>query len=115
MGAWSLVNPAWGSRLVRLVPDPARPGGFAEFRASYGGLFLASHALAGAALLTAGAGGEWASLVLAAAWAGAAVGRVVSIQLDAQSTGFNWGSVGFETLMALSLAAPFFVPRLLPG
>ena len=46
MGAYALVNPRWAAWLVRLQPDPARPGGAGEFRATYGGLFFAVHALA---------------------------------------------------------------------
>jgi hypothetical protein len=110
MGAFSLANPAWGARLVRLIADPDRPGGFAEFRASYGGLFLAGHVAAAAALSMSPESGAWACFALGAGWFGAGVGRTVSIFLDAgTATKFNWGSVVFEILMALALIAPVIV------
>ena len=42
LGLSAMFSPAWASRIVRLVedPDPLRPGGYSEFRATYGGLFL---------------------------------------------------------------------------
>ncbi|MBS0384976.1 MAG: hypothetical protein JSS00_06470, partial [Proteobacteria bacterium] len=43
LGARGLIDPRWAQRLVRLQPDE-RGGGFAEFRATYGGLFFGLHA-----------------------------------------------------------------------
>lgn len=45
IGLAALFAPDWAARTVRLVPDPApaMSGGYSEFRATYGGLFLFSH------------------------------------------------------------------------
>ena len=45
LGLGSLLFPSWAAGVVRLVadPDPAKPGGFSEFRATYGGLLLLIH------------------------------------------------------------------------
>lgn len=116
MSLLSFLHPNWGARLVRLRDDPERPGGFAEFRATYGGIFLGSH---GAALgliimylasandlvgVTAGG----AVLVLGAGYAGSAAGRAFSMLRDGTRTGFNLGSTGFEAACALLLWAPWF-------
>ena len=42
LGARALIDPRWASRFVRLKADD-QPGGFAEFRATYGGVFLLFH------------------------------------------------------------------------
>ncbi|PWE17702.1 hypothetical protein DDZ18_08570 [Marinicauda salina] len=114
MGAASLAVPRWGQGVVRLAPDPRWKGGWAEFRASYGGGFLFVHA---AVLLTlamsfqAGAGSViGASFAASLYWFGMAVGRIVSLALDAgrdTRTGYNVFSVGFEAAMGLALLAPF--------
>ena len=39
LGARGLFDPHWAQKLVRLKPDE-QGGGFAEFRATYGGVFL---------------------------------------------------------------------------
>jgi hypothetical protein len=120
MGLYAmLANPGWASRLVRLLPDPARPGGFAEFRATYGGLFAATHLLAlafvaealrkpdiGANLLALGA-----SAVCAAIWGGTAIGRAISIAADKTGGGFNAGSLVFEVVLGLLIAAPWLLAR----
>ena len=45
LGLGSLFAPKWAAGVVRLVadPDPEKPGGFSEFRATYGGLLLLLH------------------------------------------------------------------------
>ena len=117
MGLYAMVRPAWASWLVRLKADPERPGGYAEFRGTYGGLFFFTHALPLAFFLLAivqpGATGEpMAALFIAmcsvcvAAWWGTALGRIVSILVDRQGLPFNWGSVGFEVALGLLISAP---------
>jgi hypothetical protein len=114
MGLASLVVPRWGARVVRLAPDPRWPGGWAEFRSSYGGAILLAHV---AVLLTlamsfqAGSGAvTGASFAVALYWLGMAAGRAVSMAADAGRgvrTRYNALAIGFETLMGLALAAPF--------
>ncbi len=114
MGLLSLIVPRWGASVVRLAPDPRWKGGFAEFRASYGGALLLAH---GAVLLTlamsaqAGAGAVMgASFAVSLYWGGMAIGRAASMVLDRHKetvTSYNAGAIAFEAVMALALAAPF--------
>ncbi len=114
LGARGLLDPRWASRLVRLQADE-QGGGFAEFRATYGGVFLGLHGMA--LLLTLywlmssapsmGAIAAGASLPIAIAWAGAAFGRIVSIWRDKADTRFNRVSAGVEAAMALAIGAPW--------
>ena len=115
MGLLSLAVPSWGASVVRLQPCSERPGGWAEFRASYGGMFLALH---GAVLLSIAMSAQagMASVIASgfaagAAWFGMAVGRLVSIVLDHDDRGtrtsYNIASTGFELVMAGALMAPF--------
>ena len=113
LGARALIDPNWAARLVRLRPDEQ---GFAEFRASYGGLFLASHAAAfyftmrwifgGEAVIGIFAAG--AAAALGGGWIGASLGRVLAIASDrALATRFNVRSAGAEAVLALLIAAPW--------
>lgn len=106
MGLYALIDPAWAARLVRLQADPARPGGYAEFRATYGGLFLLSHGAALVALLAHPAVAPWIALPLGLGWVGAGVGRMLAIGLDKVNSPFNQGSVVFELAMGAALLAP---------
>ena len=45
LGLRALLDPKWAARFVRLKPDE-QGGGEAEFRATYGGVFLFTHAVA---------------------------------------------------------------------
>lgn len=126
MGLYAMINPAWASRLVRLRDDPDRPGGFAEFRGTYGGLFFAGHALALCWLSLflaeredwAGFPTHWMALgavgVCAVLWLGTAIGRLISILLDRTGGGFNLASVLFELALGLAIGAPL-IARLLIG
>jgi len=121
LGVRALIDPRWAAKLVRLKEDE-QGGGFAEFRATYGGLFAASHGVA--LLLTLGwlGQGEYmigvaaigAAAVLAAAWGGTAVGRVVSMWRDGTDTKFNRLSVGVEVAVAFCIAAPWLAWLLFP-
>ncbi len=83
LGLGSLLNPDWAARTVRLVEDPARDGGYSEFRATYGGLLLMTHATALAALVMLPPTLSTIGVVpLAAGWLGAAFGRTLSLILD---------------------------------
>jgi hypothetical protein len=114
MGLGALIMPRWGQSVVRLMPDPRWKGGWAEFRASYGGGLVFLH---GAVLLTiamsfqAGAGAVMgASFAASLYWLGMAVGRVVSMIVDREKetrTSYNAIGVGFELVLAGALGAPF--------
>jgi hypothetical protein len=116
LGARALIDPHWASRFVRLKPDE-QPGGFAEFRATFGGMILFVHLaalvltlrylLAGGALVGVVATG--ASAAVSAAWGGAAFGRFVSMWRDKTDTKFNRLSVCVEIAMALAIGLPWLV------
>ena len=105
------------SRVVRLVedPDPLRPGGYSEFRATYGGLFLFSHLMT--AILLVNLGGSEPEILtsivvlpLAAGWVGAGVGRLMSRILDRiknREPGMIPVWIVFEIIFGLAIAAPF--------
>ncbi|MGB3624991.1 MAG: hypothetical protein WA989_04135, partial [Henriciella sp.] len=81
MGLGSLFAPKWAQGVVRLVPDPdpARPGGFSEFRATYGGLLFMLHMTALVVLLQVGGlFAIFAIMPVAAGWFGAGIGRSLS-------------------------------------
>lgn len=122
LGLRALFDPHWAARLVRLKADEAQPGGFAEFRATYGGLFAFAH---GVGLLftlkylldgehVVGLVATGAAVPLSAAWGGAAFGRIVSMLRDRTVTRFNLISVGAEALIALCIGAPWAVWVLTP-
>jgi hypothetical protein len=107
MGVGGLLNPHWAANVVRLQPDPAFKGGLAEFRASFGGLFLATHTAGfGLLLATPPEVGAAGLVAVAAIWAGSALGRTVSVLVDGTGTAYNLGSIAFELVMALALLAP---------
>ena len=117
LGLVALFSPEWASRTVRLVedPDPLRPGGFSEFRATFGGLFLFSHLMTVVMLVT-----MWRAdqailttllvLPLAAGWIGAGFGRLVSLILDKKKNrepGLIPVWIPMEFILGLAIAAPF--------
>lgn len=114
LGARALADPHWAQRFVRLRADD-QGGGFAEFRATYGGVFLFLHlaalvltlryVTAGGAVIGVAAAG--AAATLAAGWAGAAFGRVIAIWRDGADTPFNRLSAGVETTMAFAIGLPW--------
>ena len=117
LGLSAMFSPAWASRVVRLVedPDPLRPGGYSEFRATYGGLFLFSHLMTAILLVNLG-GSEPETLTsivvlpLAAGWVGAGVGRLMSRILDRiknREPGMIPVWIVFEIIFGLAIAAPF--------
>jgi hypothetical protein len=116
LGLRGLIDPHWAQRLVRLKPDE-QGGGFAEFRATYGGVFFALHAAALWFSLSWIFGGEHvvgalatgASAAVAAGWGGAAAGRALAMLRDDVRTRFNAQSTGVEALMALLIGAPWLV------
>ena len=117
LGLSAMFSPAWASRVVRLVedPDPLRPGGYSQFRATYGGLFLFSHLMT--AILLVNLGGSEPEILtsivvlpLAAGWVGAGVGRLMSRILDRiknREPGMIPVWIVFEIIFGLAIAAPF--------
>src|SRR5262249_3140047 len=112
-----LLDPKWAQKLVRLQPD-AQGGGFAEFRAVYGGVFLGLHALALLFVLGWIISGEiaigstaiGATAVIAARWFGAAFGRFLSmLRDDGTKTKFNRLSTGIEVAMFVLVGAPWLL------
>lgn len=112
MGLGALFAPKWAQGVVRLVPDPdpARPGGFSEFRATYGGFLFMLHMTALVTLLyVGGAFTLFAIMVVASAWFGAGVGRMLSLVLDSKENRANgmipiW--IPVELALALAIASP---------
>jgi len=114
LGLLSFLRPSWGASVVRLRPDPDKPGGFSEFRATYGLAFALVHAsvlLTLAMSFQAGAGAVMgASFAAALFLIGMSIGRGISVLADAAHgtrTGYNIFSVGFELVLGLMLLAPF--------
>ena len=90
LGARALIDPHWAAKFVRLKPDE-QGGGFAEFRATYGGVFLFLHLVALVFTVFYMLGGEYvigvlatgATAVISAGWGGSAFGRVYAAKSSA--------------------------------
>jgi hypothetical protein len=116
LGARALIDPEWAAKFVRLKADE-QGGGFAEFRATYGGVFLGLHLVALVFTLFYLWGGEYvigvcatgAAAVISAGWAGAAFGRVIAMWRDGADTNFNRMSAGVEITMAFAIGMPWLV------
>jgi hypothetical protein len=116
LGARALIDPNWAAKFVRLKADE-QGGGFAEFRATYGGVFLGLHAVTLLMTLRYLFGGEYvlglaaagAAAALSAGWGGAAFGRLIAIWRDGADTPFNRLSAGIELAIALAIGAPWLV------
>jgi hypothetical protein len=116
LGARALFDPYWAQKLVRLKPDE-QGGGFAEFRATYGGLLFGAHVVALVLIalyfivgeFVIGVAATGASAVLSAAWGGTAFGRAIAIWRDGADTKFNRLSLGIELLAAAAIGAPWIV------
>lgn len=110
LGLGALLAPEWASGVVRLKADPAKGGGYSEFRATYGGLLLMVHAAALViVLITPPAGSVLVVIPVAAGWLGAAIGRAVSLLLDRSRLGDTriipiW--MATEVALALAIGAP---------
>lgn len=109
-GLRALLQPHWIANTLKLQATPDRPGGFAEFRASFGGIFLFLHLFGIYAVLTQG---EFHGAIIAATismgWFGAAVGRILSIILDKEENGtggINRIWIVLELVIGSMLAAP---------
>lgn len=98
MGLFGLLAPARCAAFVGL--QAANKTGFAEFRATYGGVFVA----VGAFPIFSDAPDAWR--MAAAVWFGAAAGRIVSLAADG---GYrepkNFAAVAFESAFGALLLA----------
>ncbi|MEZ5973043.1 MAG: hypothetical protein R3C31_14630 [Hyphomonadaceae bacterium] len=116
LGARALIDPVWAAKFVRLKADD-QGGGQAEFRATFGGVFLGLHLVALVFTLFYLMGGVYligvmatgASAAIAAGWGGAAFGRAVAMWRDGADSKFNRLSIGVEIAMALAIAMPWLV------
>lgn len=122
IGLGSLFAPKWAAGVVRLKADedPDKPGGFSEFRATYGGLLLFLHLTVILILLslnelsgTSQTGTKvikaFILLPVAAAWIGAGIGRTISLLLDKKenrSAGLIPIWIPTELALGLAIAAP---------
>ena len=115
LGLLSLISPGRAARIVRLQPTENAPGGFAEFRATYGGLLLFAHLAVLLAIVMREQAGMasiiGASFAVGAGWLGAALGRALAMLADHGAhqtrTGYNAFSTVFELALALALLAPW--------
>ena len=110
LGLIGLFKPTAAANIVRLQPDPAFEGGLAEFRASFGGLFLFVHAVGMVGLQVLPEAHACALLLpISALWGGSAVGRTLSVLVDGTGTKYNLASIAFEAVLAAALLVPCFV------
>ncbi len=115
LGVIALLWPQRAAQIVRLRADPDATGGFAEFRATYGGLLLFAHLAVLLAIVMREQAGMasviGASFAVGAGWLGAALGRALAMLVDhrehATRTGYNAFSTVFELALALALLAPW--------
>ena len=103
LGAYAAFRPAHVASLVGIAFNPARAESISEVRATYGGVFLGSHA---AALML---GAPAAFIVLGCAWGAAALIRVISSFADNVPFGANGPGIAVELGMAGALIVPFLV------
>ena len=116
LGARAIIDPHWAAKLVRLRPDE-QGGGFAEFRATYGGLFFFAHATALYFTLqwlfngefTLGVYAAGGAAVLCAAWVGTAAARTFSMWRDKTDTKFNRLSALIEFATGLCIGLPWLL------
>lgn len=116
LGLGALFAPKWAAGIVRLVadPDPEKPGGFSEFRATYGGLLLLIHLTVLIILLQKELGLQYKVFALfpvAMGWIGAGLGRLLSLLLDGTENRENglipvW--IPLELALGFAILAPAF-------
>jgi len=108
LGGFAIARPDEAIEMVGLRLDPEKAHSRAEVRATFGGVFLLSHAATAAALGYAPSVGASMALALAFVWLGAAVARGYSMVKEDAPTPFNTGALVFEMLMGLTFALPFW-------
>lgn len=116
LGFGSLIAPKWAAGVVRLVadPDPDKPGGFSEFRATYGGLLLLLHLSVLIILLQdqlAPIYKVFALFPVAMGWIGAGLGRTLSLVMDKSENRSN-GLIPVWIPLELALGFAILAPAL---
>ncbi len=87
-GFIALFRPAAIANTLRLQANPEKPGGYAEFRATFGGVFFMIHITAFVSVLhLPPLLGSFIVLPIAMAWFGAAFARLASMALDKVQNG----------------------------
>ncbi len=95
-GLVMLFAPRYSLRLLRLRTSPDRPEAVSEVRATMAGFYIG---LGGACILLHPQ--PLLYLTLAAAWAFAFFGRLLSIMSDRGNTPYNWVRLLIETVFAI--------------
>ncbi|MBX3493455.1 MAG: hypothetical protein KF899_10855 [Parvibaculum sp.] len=103
LGAYAAFRPAHVAGLVGIAFDPARAESISEVRATYGGVFLGSHAAAFVMGVPA------VFVALGCAWGAAALIRVISSLADKVPFRANGPGIAVEIGMAGALIVPFLV------
>ncbi len=87
-GLIALVNPKGISSTLRLQAEPRKPGGFAEFRATFGGVFFMIHLVGFGMILSVNPAYQiYVAAPIAAGWLGAALARLLSLVVDKAENG----------------------------
>ena len=87
-GFIALFRPAAIAGTLRLQAVPGKPGGYAEFRATFGGVFFMIHLTAFICVLRLPPLiGLFTVLPIAMAWFGAAFARLASMAIDKKENG----------------------------
>jgi hypothetical protein len=103
LGLKGMLDPAWAAKLVRLQPENTMPEGFAEFRGTFGGMFLGLHLVALLILvLWKGDAAIAACMILAAGWLFTALGRAIAYLSDTGARHpFVQMSIGIEVIVGV--------------
>lgn len=111
-GFVALFRPQAIANTLRLQANPDKPGGYAEFRATFGGVFFMIHITAFVLVLHLGAPiNTYVVFPIAMAWYGAAFARFASMQLDAEKNGdggINRYWVGLELVVGTLILSVFW-------
>lgn len=105
LGSMALTQVRLSLRRMGLAPEGDTAFGLSEYRA-LGGFLLFSHAVTAALLIQAPRIGSCFAGALAAAWFGAALGRIVSAFRDEGRA--PWGLLVLDLILGLLLAAPLW-------
>lgn len=119
LGTLGFFFPKLTSHMTDLQANPARKGGFAEFRAVYGGLYVVSHGVALLFMSSWALGWgyigkaplDWTSMgavaICGSMWFGTALGRLLSMLLDKTDTGLNQLAVAVDILIGVAIIYPW--------